>query len=146
MWLYRPVFGRWPKSTYGRIHQGLQEEKSISWLLRVFTGLGRRQVQASLALGVERCRASAAMGVAHLEGITNCPENVLWPRWCHPPIPTDSNDRGGGDIDEGGTVEAWRRRASVCQEVSITVKGGFKATPSVPVKRAPIHDLSAHEV
>jgi len=49
-----------------------------------------------------------AIGVAHLEGVTSCPENLLWPRWCHPPIPTGRNDRGGGDIEGGGTVEAWR--------------------------------------
>jgi len=63
-----------------------------------------------------------------------------------PPIPTGRNDRGGGGIEEGGTVEAWRPRGSVCLEASIAEKGGFKATPSVPIRRAPIHDLSAHEV
>jgi len=63
-----------------------------------------------------------------------------------PPIPTSRSDRGGGGIDGGGTVEAWMPRASLCQEVSIAVKGGFKVTPSVLARRAPIHDLSAHEV
>jgi len=71
---------------------------------------------------------------------------VLWPRWCHTLIPTGRNDREGGGIEGGDTVEAWRPRASVCQEVSIAEKGGFKVTPSVPVRRAPIHDLSVHEV
>jgi len=63
-----------------------------------------------------------------------------------PPIPTGRNDRGGGGIEGSDTVEVWRPRASICQEVSIDEKGGFKATPSEPVRRAPIHDLSAHEV
>jgi len=86
---------------------------------------------ASPALGVDNCRALTTIGVTHLEGVTSCPENVIWPRWCHLPIPTGRNDCGGGDIEGSGTVDAWRPRASVCQEVSITEKGGFKATPSV---------------
>ena len=49
-------------------------------------------------------------------------------------------------MEGGGAVGAWRPRASVCQKVNIVEKGGLKATPSVLVRRAPIHDLSAHEM
>ena len=42
---------------------------------------------ASPALGIDHCRASTTIGVAHLEGVTSCTENVLWPRWCHPRYP-----------------------------------------------------------
>ena len=63
------------------------------------------------------------------------------PEWCHPPIPTGRNDRGGG-----GTVGAWRPRASAPHTVMIDEKGGFQATPPVPVGRDLTHEGSVHEV
>jgi len=54
-----------------------------------------------------------------------------------PPIPTGRDDRGGGDIEGGGTVEACRPWASVCQKGNIAEKGGLEATPLVSVKRGP---------
>jgi len=62
-----------------------------------------------------------------------------------PPIPTDRNDRGGGGTVGGSTVEAWRPCASVPQTVIVDEKGGFQATPPVPVGRDPTHEGSVHE-
>jgi len=115
------------------------------------TRFGCRQLWASPVMGIaslgrRQLVASTGLGVAHLEGVTRCPKSVLWPRWCRHPIPTSRSDRGGGGREGGSTLGACRPRASVCQKVNIAEKDGFKATPSVPVRRAPIHDLSAHEV
>jgi len=43
-------------------------------------------------------------------------QEVLTVGWCHPPIPTGRSDHGGGGQVGGGTVGAWRPRASVPQK------------------------------
>ena len=77
--------------TYDGTHQGAPRRKvSVD-------RLGRRQVWASTGLSA-----------SHLKGVTRCSKSVLWPRWCHPPIPTGREDCGGGGMVRGhGTgVEA----------------------------------------
>ena len=67
---------------------------------------GRRQVWASPGVSVARCGrrrvwASAGLGVTHLKGVNRYSESVRWARWCHPPIPTGREDRGGGGTVRG---------------------------------------------
>jgi len=66
----------------------------------MLTGLGVARY------GRRQLWVSAGLGIAHLKGVTRYPESVRWARWCHPPIPTGREDRGGGNITRGLSTHA----------------------------------------
>jgi len=63
---------------------------------------------------------------------------VLWLRWCHPPIPTGREDRGGGDTIRGhGTGEEASGPGN---------SESFKAIFPVPVGSNLTREVLMHEV
>jgi len=98
------------------------------------SGVDQSQHLVGPIRGVMRWEEGSASGVDWPRALTGLKrrlgsdQEVLASEWCHLPIPTGMNDRGGGSTIGGGTVGggtvggdtvgAWRPRASVSQRVN----------------------------
>jgi len=155
---------RMPRGTVGRGH-GLFAEQVVSSRLGACVPYGPRALTKVNVVGPRErdpLESTAGQGGVSLRSTTSGVDRPrASPRLtiikalrkfgrlgrCPLLIPTGRDNRGGGDTIGGGTIGAWRPRASVPRTVIIVEERWLSShTPQLSVGRNPTHEGSVHEV